>query len=265
MLFHCYFAAAPEPPTVVSVEDGAGCYTSVVSWTPQPVCGVVVGNYSVRFRLRSSGGYTTMYSPSTSVTLQGLVPNAEYTVSVAAINSMGEMSAFTETVQFELQGDLWMFKCCVSYKTSHPHSIVSSLYVVFSAEPKPPTGVTFTATGSDSAVVSWMASQSMCDDVVGNYSVKYRLREGTGDIMTVYTSKTSVTLQDLIPNAEYVVLVAAINSRGDMSALSVETPFTVSTPATPKSTPTTAPPMPSSPGPQTGGKTICRCSPLCIL
>ena len=114
LLLCCYFAAAPRPPTGVSVEDGAGCYTSVVSWTPQPVCGVVVGNYSVRYQLRNHGGYTTVYSPGTSVTLQDLVPNAEYTVSVAAINSAGEMSAFTETVLFELQGDLWMLKCCGS-------------------------------------------------------------------------------------------------------------------------------------------------------
>ena len=114
LLLCCYFAAAPQPPTGVSVVDGAGCYTSVVAWTPQPVCGFVVGNYSVRYQLRSgAGASTTVYATSTSVTLQDLVPNAEYTVSVAAINSAGELSAYTETTHFELQGDLWMFKCCV--------------------------------------------------------------------------------------------------------------------------------------------------------
>ena len=142
----------------------------------------------------------------------------------------------------------------VPYKTSRPHSIGSCLYVVFSAEPKPPAGVTFTVIGSDTAVVSWTASQPMCDDVVGNYSVRYRLRSGTGANTTVYTTKTSVTLRDLIPDAEYVVLVAAVNSRGDTSAHSVDMSFTVSTPT-----------APTTPGPQTGGKAICRCSPLCIL
>ena len=73
------------------------------------MCGVVAGNYSVRYQLRSSGGYTTVYSSGTSVTLRGLVPNTEYDVSVAAISSAGVMSAFTETAHFELQGDLWMF------------------------------------------------------------------------------------------------------------------------------------------------------------
>ena len=107
--------------------------------------------------------------------------------------------------------------------------------------------MTYTVTGSDTAVVSWTASQSMCDDVVGNYSVRYRLRSGTCGYTTVYTNRPSVTLRDLIPNAEYVVSVAGINSRGDMSAFSVEMSFTVSTPTTP-----------TTPGPQTGGKTICR-------
>ena len=144
----------------------------------------------------------------------------------------------------------------VPYKTSRPHSIGSCLYVVFSAEPKPPAGVTITVTGSDSAMVSWTASQSMCDDVVGNYSVRYQLRDGTGANTTVYTNRPSVTLRDLIPNAEYVVLVAAINSMGDTSAHSVDMSFTVSTP--------TAPTAPTTPGPQTGGKTICRWHPLCI-
>ena len=103
---------------------------------------------------------------------------------------------------------------------------------VFFAEPKPPSNVTLTITNIDTAVVSWTASQSMCDDVVGNYSVRYRLRDGSSAYTTVYSNKTSVTLQDLIPNAEYVVSVVAINSMEDMSAFSVEMSFTVSTPTT---------------------------------
>ena len=108
-----YFTAGPGLPTSVSVEDGAECYTSVVSWVaPQPRCGVMVGNYSVRYQQRNhGGGYTTVNTSSTSVTLRGLTPNAEYTVSVAAINSAGEMSTFTEATQFELQGD-FVFNCC---------------------------------------------------------------------------------------------------------------------------------------------------------
>ena len=108
----------------------------------------------------------------------------------------------------------------------------------FFAEPKPPTGVMFQITGIDTAVVSWAASQSMCDGVIGNYSVTYQLSNGTS--ATVYTNETSITLRGLIPNAEYSVFVVAVNSRGDVSLLSVETPFTVSTPTIPTTPPPTA-------------------------
>ena len=88
----------------------------------------------------------------------------------------------------------------------------------------------FEITGIDTAVVSWAASQSNCDGVIGNYSVRYQLSNDFG--ATVYTNETSITLSGLIPNAEYSVFVAAVNSRGDVSLLSVETPFTVNTPTT---------------------------------
>ena len=104
------------------------------------MCGVVIGNYSVRYQLRSgAGGSTTVNTSSTSVTLQDLVPNAEYTVSVAAINSAGELSAYTETTQFELQGDLWMFKCCVPRTVEchirpHTHIQLGLLCMLFSLQ-----------------------------------------------------------------------------------------------------------------------------------
>ena len=119
-----YFAAGPGLPTGVSVENGAECYTSMASWVaPQDRCGVVAGNYSVRYQQRNCGGdYTTVNTSSTSVTLQGLTPNAEYTVSVAAINSAGEMSSFTEATQFQLQGDLCMCSTVVLMQSCTPHS-----------------------------------------------------------------------------------------------------------------------------------------------
>ena len=97
-------STGPQPPTgltVVARSDG----TAVVSWQAQQsrVCDAVIRNYSVRYQLRSGMGgidIITVYSPSTSVTLQGLAHGAEYTVSVAAINSKGEMSSFSALVQF---------------------------------------------------------------------------------------------------------------------------------------------------------------------
>ena len=94
--------------------------------------------------------------------------------------------------------------------------------------PQPPADVSVVVTGNDTAVVSWVPSMSrMCDVVIGNYSVRYRLRNGTGATITVYSSNTSVTLQALVPNAEYNVSVAAINSIGNMSAFSPMVQFRV--------------------------------------
>ena len=73
-------------------------------------------------------------------------------------------------------------------------------------------------TGCDSAVVSWMASQSMFDNVIGNYSVRYQLASGSNDLTTVNTSSTNVTLEDLVPNAEYNVSVVGITSCGGTSS-----------------------------------------------
>ena len=93
----------------VSAQKGTECYTYEVSWSvPQPVCGVpfVIGNYSVRYQVMNGSSYTTVYSPSTSITLQGLMTNTNYSVSVAAISSNGNMSAFTGPILFVLQGKL---------------------------------------------------------------------------------------------------------------------------------------------------------------
>ena len=86
------------------------------------------------------------------------------------------------------------------------------------ADPTPPTGVSAEATGCDSAMVSWTASTSMFDTTIANYSVRYRLTNGTGDYTTVYTASTSITLQGLVPSAGYNVSVAGINSCGGESA-----------------------------------------------
>ena len=91
----------PEPPTDVSVAV-IDNNTAVVSWTASQsrMCDAVIANYSVKFELKGTGYYTTVYTSSTTVALQGLVPNAEYSVSVAATNSNGNMSAFSAITKF---------------------------------------------------------------------------------------------------------------------------------------------------------------------
>ena len=102
-------------------------------------------------------------------------------------------------------------------------SLIYRQFPVNFAEPKPPADVLLTAIGKDTAVVTWSASSSMCDNVVGNYSVRYRLTDtsASSTFTTVYTTTTSVVLQGLVPDAEYTVSVAAINAKGDISAYSV--------------------------------------------
>ena len=99
----------------------------------------------------------------------------------------------------------------------------------FFAVPHPPTGVTALLTGANTAVVLWDEQQSrMCDVVIENYIVMYQLSNVhcTCGYTTVNTSLTRVTLTDLLPNINYNVSVAAINSNGDMSAFSDRIHFT---------------------------------------
>ena len=102
---HCC-VADPDPPNGVSVVPGTECGTADVSWSPSQVnYSAEIGNYSVRYRLRSStGDYTTVYSSNTSVTLQGLDPRMEYTVEVAAVDSCGRMSGSSMVAMLNLQG-----------------------------------------------------------------------------------------------------------------------------------------------------------------
>ena len=105
----------------------------------------------------------------------------------------------------------------------------------FYVGPDTPADVCSVVTCSSTVVVSWSPSFSgMCDALVTNYNLRYRLSSSSGDYITVNTSLTSVTLQGLMPNAEYEVEVAAINSNRATSKFSATTQFSV--------TPTTAPP-----------------------
>ena len=100
--------------------------------------------------------------------------------------------------------------------------------VASSPGPQPPTGVSVDTLGHESVDVSWDAQQSMqCDVVIGNYSVRYQLRNAfTAGYTAVYTNETHVTLQELEPGTNYRVSVASIASNGEMSAYSDWVNFT---------------------------------------
>ena len=83
----------------------AGCDSAEVTWmASMSMFGEPIMNYSVTYQRTSGGVLTTVNSPSTSATLQGLMPNAEYNVSVAGINSCGATSPYISTI-FTLQGE----------------------------------------------------------------------------------------------------------------------------------------------------------------
>ena len=106
--------AGPDPPTGVMVEAN-GCSSAIVAWTPTPsrICDVRIEGYSVRYQLNSStGGYTTVNTSSASVTLQDLVPNAGYTMDVAAIYSNGEMSTYSAETSLIITGNTYTQGLC---------------------------------------------------------------------------------------------------------------------------------------------------------
>ena len=106
------------------------------------------------------------------------------------------------------------------------HTQVHCYALVIYAGPEPPTDVSVAVMDSDTVVVSWTASQSrICDVAIVKYHVKYGLID-TGYYSMVNTSGTCFTLQGLTPhNTEYSVSVAAVNSIGNMSALSTVKKF----------------------------------------
>ena len=103
---------------------GTECGTADVSWSPSQVnYNAAIGNYSVRYRLRSStGNYTTVYSTSTSVLLEGIDCSAEYTVEVAAIDLCGRISNLsTVMTPLDMQGTTLMQLFTV-FLWSHIHA-----------------------------------------------------------------------------------------------------------------------------------------------
>ena len=98
----CCCLLGPDPPNDVSAVATAG--TVVVSWTRSfsGTCDQLATQYRVRYQLSTgSGGYHTVTTEGNIVVLLDVIPNAEYNVSVAAINSNGAMSNFSIMAQFK--------------------------------------------------------------------------------------------------------------------------------------------------------------------
>ena len=231
IVLHDCVLAGPDSPTGVAVEAN-GCDSATVSWnqTQSMMCDATIVGYSLRYQLSGSSDYTTVNTSGTSVTLAGLTPNADYTVSVADINSIGGLSAYSAVISFNITGMVsntfttpFIFAVAQLYCAQLYYK--SSILYIPCADPGPPSGVSATVTGCDSAEVTWMASMSMFGKSIMNYSVAYQRRSG-GVLTTVNSLSTSATLQGLMPNAEYNVSVAGINSCGGTSPY-ISTIFTL--------------------------------------
>ena len=95
------------PPPGVSVVAN-GCDSAEVTWRApnSRVCDGVVSGYNVRYRLsNSTGDYTSVNTSGTSVTLNDLTPNEEYTVEVAIITSVGGIGSYSPVAQFNTTGN----------------------------------------------------------------------------------------------------------------------------------------------------------------
>ena len=105
------------------------------------MCDAVIVSYSVRYRLTgSSGSYDNVSTSSTSATLENLVPNAEYDVEVATVNSSAVISAYSTVTQLSMQGNFCM--CSISVlvgvvvvvvTSSHLRAVSVQLLCLFSA------------------------------------------------------------------------------------------------------------------------------------
>ena len=95
-------------------------------------CDVVIGNYSVRYQRRNAftAGYTTVYTSENQNTLQALEPGTNYRVSVASITSNGEMSAYSDWVNFTTamatpsQGEREFVAAPYLHTTNNTHSYI---------------------------------------------------------------------------------------------------------------------------------------------
>ena len=87
--------------------EAKSCNSANVTWiAPEPrVCDGVISGYNVRYRLNTSNGeHTTVNTSTTSVILQDLAPNAEYSVEVAVTTSVGTIGPYSSESLLTLTG-----------------------------------------------------------------------------------------------------------------------------------------------------------------
>ena len=97
--------AGTGPPTVI--VKAKSCNSANVTWmAPKPrVCVGMISGYNVRYRLNTGNGeHTTVNTSTTSVMLQDLAPNAEYSVEVAVTTSVGTIGPYSSESLLTITG-----------------------------------------------------------------------------------------------------------------------------------------------------------------
>ena len=96
-----------RPSDISSVTTSSGCLSVSASWNSvasDPVCGVV--SYDVK--IISTDGVVVMMNTTiqTSYNFTGLMPNKNYTVTVAGISDAGVGGISTTSVMASVKGDM---------------------------------------------------------------------------------------------------------------------------------------------------------------
>ncbi len=183
--------SSPSTPGGLKAQ-AVGEESAVVEWDAS-TSGEAVG-YRV-FRDGATVGQTS----GLSMTLEHLAPGTSYTITVAAVDSLGATS--TPSAPLEI-------------KTATP------------TPPSTPSGLKASEIGDESAVVQWGASTAVSGEIVG-----YRVfRDGTS---LGQTSGLEMTLEHLAPETGYTITVVAVDSLGAISAPSA--PLEIQTAPPPQS------------------------------
>ena len=193
--------------------------------------------YEIEYEPAMTPGDPVYAGSNSSLYFNLTLPNEflSYTVRVVAVNSQGRANSSDllclgkNRERGTLATQQQLLKLCTDVSVTYLWNSIRTTYIIYiclpiavdsSPGPQPPTNV--------SVDVSWDAQQSMqCDVVIGNYSVRYQLRNAsTAGYTALYTSETHVTLQEFKPGTNYSVSVASITSNGEMSAYSDWVTFT---------------------------------------
>lgn len=182
---------APEAPTDLSGTAGDGQVE--LSWVAPSNGGSAITDYKVSYT-PSGGEVNTVSTGSTSAryTITGLENGTTYTISVLAVNSIGEGSSSTSI-------------------ESTPEAVVTA--------PGTPTGLSGTV-GDTQVSLSWTAPVDNGGSAITGYRIGYTKSGGSEANVNTNSTETSYTLTGLTNDIEYTIVVYAINSVGVSSASS---------------------------------------------